>query len=112
MRKERKGKVISDKMQSTVIVEIVNLTSHPVYKKIVRKKNKFIVHNPDNKAKLGDSVKIVETRPLSKTKRWKVVEILKTPVSTKIQPKARKASPSKRTSVAKSKKSGGRKGKK
>lgn len=75
MKKQRKGKVISDKMQSTVIVETVNLVSHPVYEKILRKKSAFVAHNPGNKAKLGDIVKIERTRPLSKTKRWKVIEI-------------------------------------
>ncbi len=78
MKKQRKGKVISDRMQSTVIVEVINLVAHPMYKKIVRRKSKFVAHNPDNKAKLGDTVRIIETRPLSKTKRWKVVEIFKT----------------------------------
>lgn len=78
MRKQRKGKVISDKMQSTVIVETINLVAHPIYKKIVKRKSKFVAHNPDNKAKLGDTVRIVETRSLSKTKRWIVIEIFKT----------------------------------
>ncbi|HIE44407.1 MAG TPA: 30S ribosomal protein S17 [Candidatus Omnitrophica bacterium] len=76
MRKEKKGKVISDRMESTVVVEAQNLVFHPVYKKIIRKRKKFVAHNPENRAKEGDIVKIVESRPLSKTKRWKVVEIL------------------------------------
>lgn len=77
MKKQKKGKILSDKMQSTVIVEVVNLVTHPFYKKIIKKKSEFVAHNSDNKAKRGDTVRIVETRPLSKTKRWKVVEILK-----------------------------------
>lgn len=77
MKKQRQGKVISDKMQSTVIVETISFVSHPVYKKTLKRKSKFVAHNPENKAKLGDMVKIIETRPLSKTKRWKVVEIVK-----------------------------------
>lgn len=77
MKKQRTGKVISDKMQFTVKVEVVNLVSHPFYKKVIKQKSKFTAHNPDNKARLGDTVKIIETRPLSKTKRWKVIEILK-----------------------------------
>ena len=77
MKKQRKGKVISDRMQSTVIVEVINLVAHPMYKKIMRRKSKFAAHNPDNKAKSGDTVRIIETKPLSKTKRWKVVEIFK-----------------------------------
>jgi small subunit ribosomal protein S17 len=110
MRKERKGKVISDKMDSTVIVEVVNLASHPIYKKIIRKKSKFVAHNPDNKAKLEDRVRIVETRPLSKTKRWRVVEILKTH-APRTQPSKRSSSSAKRKAVSKSKASS-RKGKK
>ena len=77
MRKQRQGKVISDRMQSTVVVEVMSLFSHPMYKKIIKRRTKLVVHNPDNKAKLGDIVKIIETKPLSKTKRWKILEILK-----------------------------------
>lgn len=77
MRKQRQGRVISDKMQSTVIVETVSLVSHPMYKKTLKRKSKFVAHNSENKAKLGNIVRIVETKPLSKTKRWKVVEIIK-----------------------------------
>ena len=77
MRKQIQGKVISDKMQSTVIVETISLVSHPMYKKTLKRRSKFVAHNPDNKAKLGDTVQIVETKPLSKTKRWMVIEISK-----------------------------------
>ena len=76
MRKEKEGKVISDRMESTAIVEVQALVSHPVYKRIIKRKKKFAAHNPENKAKIGDRVRMVETRPLSKTKRWRVVEIL------------------------------------
>lgn len=78
MRKEKQGKVISDKMMSTVIVEVTNLVAHPIYKKTIRKRSKFVAHNPDDRARMGDEVRIIETRPLSKTKRWRVAEILKT----------------------------------
>ncbi len=76
-RKTRIGRVVSDKMQKTIIVRVMRLTKHPRYKKIIKKYNKFKVHDEHNKAKLGDLVKIEETRPLSKEKRWRVVEILK-----------------------------------
>jgi len=92
MRKRRQGKVISDKMQSTVIVETISFVSHPMYKKTLKRKSKFVAHNSDNKAKLGDTVKIVETRPLSKTKRWKVVEIIKAAGSA-LEPTLRKQAP-------------------
>lgn len=101
MKKQRQGKVVSDRMQSTVIVETISFVSHPMYKKTLKRKSKFVAHNPDNKAKLGDTVKIVETRPLSKTKRWKVVEIIKAAKS------ALEINPRKRTSTfKKSKKKG------
>ena len=76
-RRERIGKVVSDKMQKTAVVEIVRLTQHPVYLKTVKTKIRYKAHNEDNKAKLGDQVRIVETRPLSKTKRWNIIEVLK-----------------------------------
>jgi small subunit ribosomal protein S17 len=76
-RKTRIGRVVSDKMQKTIIVRVMRLTKHPRYKKIMKKYNKFKVHDEHNKAKLGDLVKIEETRPLSKEKRWRLVEILK-----------------------------------
>lgn len=103
MKKQRTGKVISDKMQSTVKVEVVNLVSHPFYKKVIKQKSKFTAHNPDNKAKLGDTVKIIETRPLSKTKRWKVIEILKASKSQHSPTKPADSS-TKRASMPKSKK--------
>jgi len=76
-RKTRIGRVVSDKMQKTIIVRVMRLTKHPRYKKIMKKYNKFKVHDEHNKAKLGDLVKIEETRPLSKEKRWRLMEILK-----------------------------------
>jgi len=76
-RKTRIGRVVSDKMQKTIIVRVMRLTKHPRYKKIMKKYTKFKVHDEHNKAKLGDLVKIEETRPLSKEKRWRLVEILK-----------------------------------
>lgn len=75
-RKERIGKVVSDKMQLTVVVEQVRQVAHPLYKKYFKKTTKFVAHNDNNDAKTGDTVRIMETRPLSKTKRWRVVEVL------------------------------------
>ncbi len=76
MRKELVGKVISDKMEKTCVVEVERDYLHPLYKKIIRRFKKFYAHNPGNKAKKGDKVRIRETRPLSKLKRWIVVEKL------------------------------------
>lgn len=70
------GKVISDKMDKTVVVAITRTFQHPLYKKTVRKITKLKAHDEDNKCKVGDMVQIVESRPLSKEKRWRVVKIL------------------------------------
>lgn len=75
-RKERIGKVTSDKMDKTVIVENERRVAHPLYKKYFKKTTKFVAQNDNNDAKTGDTVRIMETRPLSKTKRWRVIEVL------------------------------------
>jgi small subunit ribosomal protein S17 len=74
--KEQVGLVISNKMDKTVVVAVENRAPHPKYKKIVVKTNKYKAHDSDNKCQEGDRVRIRETRPLSKTKRWEVTEIL------------------------------------
>ncbi len=76
-KKERVGVVVSDKMDKTIVVQIERITKHSLYNKVVKKFLKFKAHDEDNKAKIGDKVKIAETRPLSKDKRWRLVEILK-----------------------------------
>jgi small subunit ribosomal protein S17 len=73
--KERVGVVVSDKMQKTVVVAVENRAAHPKYGKIVVKTKKFKAHDAEDKCKEGDRVRIRETRPLSKTKRWEVIEI-------------------------------------
>ena len=75
-RNEVIGQVISDKMDKTCKVQIYRVVKHPKYKKYVRRTSVFTAHNDENKAKTGDTVRIVETRALSKTKRWKVAEIV------------------------------------
>ncbi|BAZ13994.1 30S ribosomal protein S17 [Calothrix sp. NIES-4071] len=75
--KERVGLVVSDKMQKTVVVAVENRAPHPKYKKIIVKTKRYKAHDEENQCKIGDRVRISETRPLSKTKRWKVTEILK-----------------------------------
>lgn len=74
--KERVGTVVSDKMQKTVVVAVENRSAHPKYGKIVVKTKRYKAHDEENKCKEGDRVRILETRPLSKTKRWVVAEIL------------------------------------
>ena len=75
-RKTRVGMVVSDKMQKTVVVSIERRVEHPVYGKMVRRTKKLKAHDEQNEAKTGDTVRIMETRPLSKDKRWRVVEII------------------------------------
>ena len=76
MRKVQVGKVVSDKMDKTVVVAIETLVRHPLYGKIVKRTKKFKAHDEENACRVGDKVRVMETRPLSKEKRWRVVEIL------------------------------------
>jgi small subunit ribosomal protein S17 len=75
-RKVRDGYVVSDKMDKTVVVVVEDRLKHPLYGKVVRRTSKLKAHNGDNSAGVGDLVRLMETRPLSATKRWRVVEIL------------------------------------
>jgi len=85
-RKVRIGRVVSDKMDKTVIVAYGWSTPHPIYKKAMRRETRFMTHDPENQAKLGDVVRIVESRPISKTKRWKLAEILSSREIAELQP--------------------------
>lgn len=75
-RKERVGEVLSNKMQKTIVVRVERTSRHPAYGKVIKKYNKFKVHDEKNTAKIGDKVRIIETRPLSKDKRWMLVEVI------------------------------------
>jgi small subunit ribosomal protein S17 len=75
-RKVREGLVVSDKMQKTVVVEVEDRVKHPLYGKVIRRTNKLKAHDETNEIGVGDRVLIMETRPLSATKRWRVVEVL------------------------------------
>lgn len=76
-RKSRTGKVVSDKMDKTVVVAVETLVKHPLYGRTIRRTKKFKAHDEENACRIGDKVKITETRPLSKEKRWRVAEVLK-----------------------------------
>ena len=76
LRKTRVGKVISDKMDKTIVVAVEDHVKHPLYKKIVKRTYKLKAHDENNDAKIGDTVRVMETRPLSKDKRWRLVEIV------------------------------------
>lgn len=76
-RKTRQGIVVSDKMDKTIVVRVERLVQHPMYRKYVRQRKKYKVHDPENRCRLGDRVSIVETRPLSKEKNWRVQTVLR-----------------------------------
>lgn len=76
LRKTRTGKVVSDKMDKTIVVAVVDHVKHPLYNKIVKRTSKLKVHDENNDCNIGDRVKVMETRPLSKDKRWRLVEII------------------------------------
>ncbi|OLR62990.1 30S ribosomal protein S17 [Anaerostipes sp. 992a] len=76
LRKTRIGKVVSDKMDKTVVVAIEDNVKHPLYNKIVKRTYKLKAHDENNECNIGDRVKVMETRPLSKDKRWRLVEII------------------------------------
>ena len=75
-RKVRTGTVVSDKMDKTIVVAVEDHVKHPLYKKIVKRTYKLKAHDENNECKIGDTVKVMETRPLSKDKRWRLVEIM------------------------------------
>jgi small subunit ribosomal protein S17 len=75
-RKTRLGTVVSDKMDKTVVVQVTDRKAHPLYKKVVQHRIRFKAHDEGNECKVGDLVRIMETRPLSKDKRWRVMEVV------------------------------------
>ena len=76
LRKERTGLVVSDKMDKSIVVVVERKVKHPIYGKFVKKTSKFIAHDENNDSHVGDTVRIMETRPLSKNKCWRLVEII------------------------------------
>ena len=79
LRKERSGVIVSDGMDKTVVVRVERRVQHPLYKKGVMRSSKYHVHDPENEYRVGDEVRIRETRPLSKQKKWRVTELIKRP---------------------------------
>jgi len=80
-RKEQVGKVVSDKMDKTIVVAVETYKKHPLYQKRIKYTKKFKAHDENNEARIGDTVRIMETRPLSKEKRWRLVEIVERAVT-------------------------------
>ena len=89
-RKVREGLVVSDKMDKTVVVAVETRKVHPLYKKAIKGTKKYKAHDGNNACKIGDKVKIVETRPLSKEKSWRVTEIMSKKETVKTRPKKKK----------------------
>lgn len=76
LRKTRTGKVVSDKMDKTIVVAIQDNVRHPLYKKIIKRTSKLKAHDENNECRIGDRVRIMETRPLSKDKRWRLIKVI------------------------------------
>src|SRR5579883_679002 len=87
-KNEKIGQVVSAKMQKTIVVEVTRRVSHPVYKRIINKRRKFYAHDEQQTAKVGDVVRIVECRPMSKLKRWQLGEVLRKAVHVAVEPGA------------------------
>ena len=87
-KNEKIGQVVSAKMQKTIVVEVTRRVQHPVYKRIINKRKKFYAHDEQQTAKVGDVVRIIECRPMSKLKRWQLGEVLRKAVQVAVEPSA------------------------
>ena len=85
-KNEKVGQVVSTKMQKTIVVEVSRRVPHPLYKRIIKKRKKFYAHDEEGQAKMGDVVRIIEHRPLSKLKRWQLVEVIRRAAQVGAQP--------------------------
>src|SRR5260370_8214521 len=85
-KNEKIGQVVSAKMEKTIVVEVTRRVPHPVYKRIINKRNKFYAHDEQRAAKVGDVVRIVECRPMSKLKRWRLGEVTRKAVQVAVEP--------------------------
>ena len=88
IKNEKVGQVVSAKMQKTIVVEVTRRVPHPLYKRIVNKRKRFYAHDENRTAKLGDVVRIVECRPLSRLKRWELGEVVRRAVEVGVEPSA------------------------
>ena len=87
-KNEKVGQVVSAKMQKTIVVEVTRRVQHPLYKRIINKRNKFYAHDEQQTAQVGDVVRIIECRPISKLKRWRLGEVLRKAVQVAVEPGA------------------------
>ena len=88
VKQEKVGQVISTRMTKTIVVEVTRRVQHPIYKRIINKRKKFYAHDEQAEAKVGDTVRIIESRPLSKTKRWALGEVVRKAVQVGVEPSA------------------------
>jgi small subunit ribosomal protein S17 len=101
-KNEKVGQVVSAKMLKTIVVEVTRRVPHPVYKRIINKRKKFYAHDEQGTAKVGDVVRIIECRPLSKLKRWKLGEVIRRAVQVAVEPGAVDVESTQQTSGSKS----------
>ena len=87
-KNEKVGEVVSAKMQKTIVVEVIRRVPHPLYKRIISKRRKFYAHDEQSAARIGDVVRIIECRPVSKLKRWRLGEIIRKAVQVAVEPSA------------------------
>src|SRR5271154_3571332 len=87
-KNEKVGQVVSAKMSKTIVVEVTRRVPHPMYKRIINKRSKFYAHDEEQRAQLGDTVRIIECRPMSKLKRWRLGEVLRKAVQVAVEPAA------------------------
>ena len=112
-KNEKVGQVVSARMQKTIVVEVTRRVPHPIYKRIINKRNRFYAHDEQQTARVGDVVRIIECRPMSHLKRWQLGEIIRKAVQVAVDPAAVDLDSIQQTSGSKSlgtKSSGGRKG--
>lgn len=92
-KNEKVGVVVSDKMQKTIVVEVSRRVPHPLYKRIITVRKKFYAHDENNEARVGDVVRILESRPLSRLKRWRLAEIVRRAAQVSVEPEEVEAEP-------------------
>ena len=87
-KNEKVGEVVSAKMTKTIVVEVTRRVPHPIYKRIINRRSKFYAHDEEQRAQIGDTVRIIECRPMSKLKRWRLGEVLRKAVQVAVEPSA------------------------
>jgi small subunit ribosomal protein S17 len=87
-KNEKVGQVVSTKMAKTIAVEVTRRVSHPVYKRVITRRKKFYAHDEEGAARLGDTVRIIESRPLSRLKRWRLAEVLRRAAQVSVEPES------------------------